>query len=134
MAGCVDWAAVEGLDEFHVRLRYAEYEETRKESEYASYNGRQDFRRKAGGDTFSRTICKVRIGDGSHAVIVRNADHSVYKRIVPKDQVMGIVRLFTSTQYVRRALDIRIGGDAPTEPTRMIVRPTLERNDYDDCS
>lgn len=123
MAGNVDWAAVDGLPEFHVRLRYAEYEETRKESEHAVYNGRRDFRRAPNGRVFGRTICKVRIGSGDHLVRIKHAGVEPSDRIVSKDEVMNIVRLFSSVQYVRRGLDIIEDGGITIAPARMFVRP-----------
>ena len=123
MAGNVDWSTVDDLPEFHVRLRYAEYQETRKESKHSVYDGRRDFRRAPDARTFGRTVCKVRIGEGDHLVRIKHADAAPYDRVVPEDQVMNVVRLFASVQYVRRGLDIMEGGDAATEPARMIVRP-----------
>ena len=123
MAGNVDWSTVDGLPEFHVRLQYAEYEETRKESEHSGYDGRRDFRRAHNGRIFSCTVCKVRIGSGDHLVRIKHDGAEPRSRIVPRDQVIDAVRLFTSVQYVRRGLDIVEGGGAATEPARMIVRP-----------
>lgn len=123
MAGNVDWSTVDGLPEFHVRLRYAEYQETRKESKHSVYDGRRDFRRARNGRTLARTVCKVRIGEGDHAVSIKHDGAKPFTRVVPKDQVMNIVRLFASVQYVRRGLDIMEGGDNETAPARMIVRP-----------
>jgi hypothetical protein len=122
-AGNLDWSAVDDLPEFHVRLRYTEYQETRKESRHSVYDGRRDFRRARDGRTFSRTVCKVRIGDGDHLVRIKHDGADPYDRIVPKDQVLNIVRLFASVQYVRRGLDIMEDGDASIEPARMVVRP-----------
>jgi hypothetical protein len=56
-------------------------------------------------------------------VAIKHTDGPVYKRVVSKKRVMEIVRLFVSVQYVRRAMDIREGGDDPVGQTRMIVRP-----------
>jgi hypothetical protein len=123
MAGRIDWSTVVGLPEFHVRLRYAEYQETRKESKHAVYNGRRDFRRAPGGRTFGRTVCKVRIGSGDHLVRIKHDGVEPCDRIVPKDEVMNIVRLFASVQYVRRGLDIIEDGDITLAPARMVVQP-----------
>ena len=123
MAGRVDWSTVDSLPEFHVRLRYAEYQETRKESKHSVYDGRRDFRRALDGRTFGRTVCKVRIGSGDHLVRIKHNGVEPYDRIVPKDEVMNIVRLFASVQYVRRGLDIIEDGDTTIAPARMIVRP-----------
>ena len=123
MAGNVDWSTVDGLPEFHVRLRYAEYQETRKESKHFTYDGRRDFRRAPAGHTFGRTVCKVRIGEGDHLVRIKHEGVEPYDRIVTRDQVMNIVRLFASVQYVRRGLDIIGDGDNTVAPARMIVRP-----------
>ncbi len=123
MAGRLDWAAIEDCDEFHVRVRYAEYVETRKKSEHKAYNGRKDYRRVPDGRGFCRTICKVRHGRGDHVVRIRYADGRIAEQIIPAEQVIPTVRLFVSAQYIRRGLDMKIWARITKDTVRMIVRP-----------
>lgn len=129
MAGSLDWSAVDGLDEFHVRVRYAEYVETRQKSDHKSYDGRRDYRRVPNGREFGRTICKVKRGRGDHVVRIRCADGGILERIVSESEVVSTVRLFLSVQYVRRGLDVQIeefeqlGAYIVKDSVRMVIRP-----------
>lgn len=129
MAGCLDWSTVADLKEFYVRARLVEYVETRQKSDNAKYDGRCDFRRVPNGRGFGRTICKVRVGDGDHTVRIRNANGKVSERVIPACDVMGVVRLFVSMQYIRRGLDMQIeefeqlGAHIVKDSASMIIRP-----------
>jgi len=129
MSGSLDWTVCDGLDEFSVRARYAEYVETRQKSEHESYDGRRDFRRVPGGRVFGRTICKVQRGRGDHVVRIKYADGRVSEQIVPESDVMGVVRLFLSVQYVQRQLNMlvaefeQLGANIVKDTVRMVIRP-----------
>jgi hypothetical protein len=132
MAGCVDWSAIGDLDKFYVRVRYAEYVETRQESKHVAYNGRRDFKRVPGGRVFSRTICKVTFGSGTHVVCIKHPDGSVTERFVLQGDVLRTVRTFVSAQYVRHGLDIliaeyeQLGANTVKDTIRMTIRPVEE--------
>lgn len=134
MAGCVDWSAIDDLDEFYVRVRYAEYVETRKKSEHAAYNGRRDFKRVPDGRGFGRTICKVVRGEGAHVVRIKRPDGSITERIIQAVNIMRTVRTFVSAQYVRRGLDMliaeyeQLGANIVKNTVRMTILP------MEDCS
>ena len=129
MASSLDWSAVDGLDEFHVRVRYAEYVETRQKSEHRSYDGRRDYRRVPDGRGFGRTICKVQHGSGDHVVRIKYADGTVSERVISEREVIPTVRLFLSVQYVRRGLDIQVaefeqlGANIVQDAVRLVIRP-----------
>ena len=123
MAGRLDWPAIEGCDEFHVRVRYAEYVETRKKSVHKAYDGRKDYRRVPNGRGFCRTICKVQRGRGDHVVRIKYADGRIVEQIITAEQVVPTVRLFVSAQYIRRGLDVQIRTCITKDTVRMIVRP-----------
>ena len=129
MAASLDWSVVDGLDEFLVRARYAEYVETRQKSEHASYDGRRDYRRVPGGRGFGRTICKVQRGRGDHVVRIKCTDGTFSERIVSESEVVPTVRLFLSAQFVSRKLDMlvaefeQLGAHATKDMFRMVIQP-----------
>jgi hypothetical protein len=128
----MDWSAVDDLGDFDVRVRYAEYIETRQESEYVAYDGRRDFKRVPNGRGFGRTVCKVRRGQGAHVVRIKYPDGSVTERIVQEADIMRTVRTFVSAQYVRRGLDMliaeyeQLGANIVKDTFRMTIRPMEE--------
>ncbi len=128
MSAKLDWASIDGLDEFCIRARYAESIETSKKSEHAAYNGRRDFRRVPDGKRFGRTICKVKCGHGDHIVRVEN-NGSRSKRIIPENQVIMTARLFLSVQYIRRGLDMlidefeQLGEYIVKDTVRLTIQP-----------
>ena len=132
MASCMDWSAVDDLSAFDVRVQYAEYVETRQESDHAAYDGRRDFKRVPEGRGFGRTICKVVRGEGAHVVRIKRADGSVTERIVREEDIIRTVRAFASAQYVRRGLDIliaeyeQLGANTVKDTVRMTIRPMEE--------
>lgn len=132
MAGSLDWSTVADLDEFYVRVRYAEYVETRQKSDHKSYDGRRDYRRVPDGRGFGRTICKVKRGRGDHVVRIKYADGGILERIVLEREVIGTVRLFLSVQYVQRGLDVQIeefeqlGANVVKDAVRMVIKPLVK--------
>lgn len=129
MSGSLDWSVVADLDEFYVRIRYAEYLETRQQSEHAGYDGRRDYRRIPNGRGFGRTICKVQRGSGDHVICIKCADGSVSERIVPENEIVPAVRLFLSVQYIRHGLDMlvaefeQLGANIVKDSVYMVIRP-----------
>jgi len=129
MSGSLDWSAVDGLDRFLVRARFAEYVETRQKSDHANYDGRRDYRRVPDGRGFGRTICRVQRGQGDHVVRIRYADGTISKRVIPESEVIPTVRLFLSAQYVSRGLDIlvaefeQLGASITKDAIRMVIQP-----------
>lgn len=129
MSSSLDWSVVDGLDDFLIRARYAEYIETRQQSEHASYDGRRDYRRVPNGRGFGRTVCKVQRGRGDHVVRIRYANGFVTKRLIPESEVIPTVRLFLSAQYVSRGLDMlvaefeQLGANITKDAIRMVIRP-----------
>jgi hypothetical protein len=131
----MDWSAAEDLGDFDVRVRYAEYVETRQESEHTAYDGRRDFKRVPNGRGFGRTVCKVRRGEGAHVVRIKYPDGNVTERVVQEADIMRTVRTFVSAQYVRRGLDMliaeyeQLGANIVKDTFRMTIRPMEDCND-----
>ncbi len=123
MASHLDWSSVADFDEFEVVIRYAEYVETRKESKHTTYNGRRDTRQVAGGGCFERVLCAVTHGKGKHKLYIQYSNGKEETRIISEAHVVKAVRLFLSSQYLRRALDILVGPDVWDEPAHMIIKP-----------
>jgi hypothetical protein len=131
----MNWSAVDDLGDFDVRVRYAEYVETRQESEHAAYDGRRDFKRVPDGRGFGRAVCKIRRSEGAHIVRIKYPDGSVTERVVQEADIMRTVRTFVSTQYVRRGLDMliaeyeQLGANIVKDTFRMTIRPMEDCND-----
>ena len=132
MAGHLDWDTVSGWRDFEVRIRYAEYEETRKKSDNPAYDGRVDYRRVPGGHTFAATVCKVEHGCGDHFVSISAGGVRPTRvsstRIIPASQVIDTMRLFLSSQYLRHGLALSIVEQHPVgaviteNPPRISIR------------
>jgi hypothetical protein len=128
MAAKLDWSSIDDLDEFRVRVRYAETLETCKKSKHKAYSSLRDFRRLPGGRRFGRTICKVKCGHGNHIVRISN-NGSLSERTISATRVIMTVRLFLSVQFVQRGLDIRIdefeqlGGYTVKNAACLTIRP-----------
>jgi len=139
MAGHLDWDTVGGWHNFKVRIRYAEYEKTRKKSNNSAYAGRVDYKRVPGGSTFAITVCKVNVCH-QHAnddycdrsVYISYPNGSRTCRDIPENQVIETVRLFLSSQYLRHGMALSFGDCDPVEmvQTKMVPRMIiiLKRN------
>ena len=123
MAGHLDWATVSKWPDFHVRIRYAEYEKTHKKSIHPAYDGRVDYRRVPGGYRFVATVCKVKRGRGDHVVYIKYPNEKHTHRIVPAAQIIETVRLFLSTQYLRHGMALSISKTSTKDIPRIIIRP-----------
>jgi hypothetical protein len=114
MSSCLDWNAVADLDEFRVRIRYAEY---------------ADNKRLPGSREFGRTVCRVLHGCGDHIVRVKYPDGAVSERVVPESAVILTVRLFLGAQCARHGLDMlveeyeQLGANVTKDAVRMVIRP-----------
>ena len=123
MAGSLDWSIVDNTNEFQVQACYAAYQETRKKSKHAAYDGRRDYRRIPHGRQYDHTICEVRRGRGKHCVQFRYKNGSTSEWLVPQDEVIKTVRLFVSAQYYRHGLDMRAGANVTEDSVHMLVNP-----------